>query len=175
MHLPSRKVPKPSCYADPQHRSGGAVTGSKTDQNVQSDKARSVIGEMWRVPACARGGKLHGRWTSAIWRIRRRYSRFRASPYALLRELGSLGHRIQILRQRKLRVSFSPTRIRFRFEAHENSCAVCEANSRQVCILFWNTMEQSWVKRRLQVFENLVELVGIEPTTSSLRTMRSPS
>ena len=26
-----------------------------------------------------------------------------------------------------------------------------------------------------QVFENLVELVGIEPTTSSLRTMRSPS
>jgi hypothetical protein len=26
-----------------------------------------------------------------------------------------------------------------------------------------------------QVLENLVELVGIEPTTSSLRTMRSPS
>jgi len=26
-----------------------------------------------------------------------------------------------------------------------------------------------------QVFENMVELVGIEPTTSSLRTMRSPS
>ena len=26
-----------------------------------------------------------------------------------------------------------------------------------------------------QVVENLVELVGIEPTTSSLRTMRSPS
>lgn len=27
----------------------------------------------------------------------------------------------------------------------------------------------------LQVIENMVELVGIEPTTSSLRTMRSPS
>jgi hypothetical protein len=27
----------------------------------------------------------------------------------------------------------------------------------------------------LQVIESLVELVGIEPTTSSLRTMRSPS
>ena len=27
----------------------------------------------------------------------------------------------------------------------------------------------------LQVVENMVELVGIEPTTSSLRTMRSPS
>ena len=27
----------------------------------------------------------------------------------------------------------------------------------------------------LQVLENMVELVGIEPTTSSLRTMRSPS
>ena len=26
-----------------------------------------------------------------------------------------------------------------------------------------------------QVLENMVELVGIEPTTSSLRTMRSPS
>ena len=26
-----------------------------------------------------------------------------------------------------------------------------------------------------EVIENLVELVGIEPTTSSLRTMRSPS
>ena len=26
-----------------------------------------------------------------------------------------------------------------------------------------------------QVIENMVELVGIEPTTSSLRTMRSPS
>ena len=26
-----------------------------------------------------------------------------------------------------------------------------------------------------QVIEDLVELVGIEPTTSSLRTMRSPS
>ena len=28
---------------------------------------------------------------------------------------------------------------------------------------------------RSQVPENMVELVGIEPTTSSLRTMRSPS
>jgi hypothetical protein len=27
----------------------------------------------------------------------------------------------------------------------------------------------------VQVLENMVELVGIEPTTSSLRTMRSPS
>jgi hypothetical protein len=26
-----------------------------------------------------------------------------------------------------------------------------------------------------QVLENMVELVGLEPTTSSLRTMRSPS
>jgi hypothetical protein len=26
-----------------------------------------------------------------------------------------------------------------------------------------------------QVIDNMVELVGIEPTTSSLRTMRSPS
>ena len=30
-------------------------------------------------------------------------------------------------------------------------------------------------KRIPQVVENMVELVGIEPTTSSLRTMRSPS
>jgi hypothetical protein len=28
---------------------------------------------------------------------------------------------------------------------------------------------------RTQLLENMVELVGIEPTTSSLRTMRSPS
>jgi hypothetical protein len=30
-------------------------------------------------------------------------------------------------------------------------------------------------KQVTQVIENMVELVGIEPTTSSLRTMRSPS
>jgi hypothetical protein len=30
-------------------------------------------------------------------------------------------------------------------------------------------------RRALQMLEDLVELVGIEPTTSSLRTMRSPS
>jgi hypothetical protein len=31
------------------------------------------------------------------------------------------------------------------------------------------------VSRRPNLLKNLVELVGIEPTTSSLRTMRSPS
>ena len=36
-------------------------------------------------------------------------------------------------------------------------------------------MEHGWGLCGLQVIENLVELVGIEPTTSSLRTMRSPS
>src|SRR5262244_1413591 len=41
--------------------------------------------------------------------------------------------------------------------------------------LNWNVMERVREKGRCQVVENMVELVGIEPTTSSLRTMRSPS
>jgi hypothetical protein len=36
-------------------------------------------------------------------------------------------------------------------------------------------MERNQHNEPLQVIENMVELVGIEPTTSSLRTMRSPS
>ncbi len=36
----------------------------------------------------------------------------------------------------------------------------------------WDVMGRS---EDSQVIENMVELVGIEPTTSSLRTMRSPS
>jgi hypothetical protein len=48
-----------------------------------------------------------------------------------------------------------------------------EANTVRQVRLFWNRMEQSWGFMRLQVIENLVELVGIEPTTSSLRTMKS--
>jgi hypothetical protein len=36
-------------------------------------------------------------------------------------------------------------------------------------------MERNCYIRARQVIENMVELVGIEPTTSSLRTMRSPS
>lgn len=36
-------------------------------------------------------------------------------------------------------------------------------------------MCRSKLSECLQVLENMVELVGIEPTTSSLRTMRSPS
>ena len=36
-------------------------------------------------------------------------------------------------------------------------------------------MERNRRIGRLQVIENMVELVGIEPTASSLRTMRSPS
>src|SRR5437016_3043782 len=39
----------------------------------------------------------------------------------------------------------------------------------------WNELERDCRKRARQVIENMVELVGIEPTTSSLRTMRSPS
>jgi integrase len=38
-----------------------------------------------------------------------------------------------------------------------------------------DTKQQSEAEKMPQVIENLVELVGIEPTTSSLRTMRSPS
>ena len=39
------------------------------------------------------------------------------------------------------------------------------------------TTQNSWTRPggHSQVIENMVELVGIEPTTSSLRTMRSPS
>ena len=36
-------------------------------------------------------------------------------------------------------------------------------------------MERDWVLDGLEVIDSMVELVGIEPTTSSLRTMRSPS
>src|SRR5438552_9953171 len=39
----------------------------------------------------------------------------------------------------------------------------------------WNEMERISTITGPQVIEKLVELVGIEPTTSSLRTMRSPS
>ena len=41
--------------------------------------------------------------------------------------------------------------------------------------LNWNEMERKRGVRNSQVIEKMVELVGIEPTTSSLRTMRSPS
>jgi len=37
----------------------------------------------------------------------------------------------------------------------------------------WNGMERKCQKRACQVIENMVELVGLEPTTSSLRTMAS--
>jgi hypothetical protein len=36
-------------------------------------------------------------------------------------------------------------------------------------------MERNSYLALCYVIENMVELVGIEPTTSSLRTMRSPS
>jgi len=39
----------------------------------------------------------------------------------------------------------------------------------------WDEMGRKGRSEDSQVLENLVELVGIEPTTSSLRTMRSPS
>ena len=38
-----------------------------------------------------------------------------------------------------------------------------------------DTKRRGRLSIRPQVIENMVELVGIEPTTSSLRTMRSPS
>jgi hypothetical protein len=38
-----------------------------------------------------------------------------------------------------------------------------------------DTKQEGVGRMPAQVIENLVELVGIEPTTSSLRTMRSPS
>ena len=37
--------------------------------------------------------------------------------------------------------------------------------------MFWNEMERDCDSEGPQVTENMVELVGIEPTTSSLRTM----
>ena len=40
---------------------------------------------------------------------------------------------------------------------------------------FWDKMGQDLSSRDSQVVENMVELVGLEPTTSSLRTMRSPN
>ena len=47
-----------------------------------------------------------------------------------------------------------------------------EANFAQVATLYYYAAE----RRKILLFvEILVELVGIEPTTSSLRTMRSPS
>jgi integrase len=39
----------------------------------------------------------------------------------------------------------------------------------------WDVMGRKGRSEDSQVIENMVELVGIEPTTSSLRTMRSPS
>ena len=39
----------------------------------------------------------------------------------------------------------------------------------------WDEMGRKGRAEDSQVIENMVELVGIEPTTSSLRTMRSPS
>ena len=42
----------------------------------------------------------------------------------------------------------------------------------QICV---TKCDKDWRAECLQVLENMVELVGIEPTTSSLRTMRSPS
>ena len=39
----------------------------------------------------------------------------------------------------------------------------------------WDEMGRKGRPENSQVIENMVELVGIEPTTSSLRTMRSPS
>jgi len=41
--------------------------------------------------------------------------------------------------------------------------------------IFWDRVGQKWSARELQAIENMVELVGIEPTTSSLRTMLSPA
>ena len=38
-----------------------------------------------------------------------------------------------------------------------------------------DTKPQSEAEGYSQVIENMVELVGLEPTTSSLRTMRSPN
>ncbi len=42
-------------------------------------------------------------------------------------------------------------------------------------ISMWRKACALFASPSLQVIENMVELVGIEPTTSSLRTMRSPS
>ncbi len=42
-------------------------------------------------------------------------------------------------------------------------------------ISMWRKACAQFASPSLQVIENMVELVGIEPTTSSLRTMRSPS
>jgi hypothetical protein len=36
-------------------------------------------------------------------------------------------------------------------------------------------MERNSRRNECEVIENMVELVGLEPTTSSLRTMRSPN
>ena len=38
---------------------------------------------------------------------------------------------------------------------------------------FWDKVGQDWVAEGLQVIEKMVELVGIEPTASSLRTTRA--
>jgi hypothetical protein len=48
-----------------------------------------------------------------------------------------------------------------------------EANSgNHLLNCFWTSLGQNGTTGPLQVLENMVELVGIEPTTSSLRTMR---
>ena len=52
---------------------------------------------------------------------------------------------------------------------------VAAAAARMDELRIGNVMERNRRIGRLQVIENMVELVGIEPTASSLRTMRSPS
>ena len=54
-------------------------------------------------------------------------------------------------------------------------CKELRQTRRHAAELFWDKLGQESVFGWLQVIENMVELVGIEPTTSSLRTMRSPS
>jgi hypothetical protein len=54
-------------------------------------------------------------------------------------------------------------------------CAHYRIHSEKSAISLPLKMWRSKLSECLQVLENMVELVGIEPTTSSLRTMRSPS
>jgi hypothetical protein len=52
---------------------------------------------------------------------------------------------------------------------------ICEANSAARFSKVWDRLGQGCGLGQLEVIENLVELTGIEPVASSLRTRRSPS